>query len=386
MIHGNKLIEIRKTDFVNKGSELMLYAIIEKMKKEFPDAKFAMVPKTSSSTPYEKRALLGFYQKVHFWRKGMQFGVFANFIPKQIREMYGLVLDKELDIVIDSSGFSYSDHCGKYNCLELANSCKRWKKNGAKIILMPQAFGPFDNFYNRKALKDVFRNADLVFARDKISYDYLVEVVGKRSNLRMAPDFTNLVKGIIPDKFNRGANRFCIIPNYRMVDKTNMEDSEAYLPFIIEVTRYAYEKGQMPFILVHESRNDLRLAEKIRDSVSEDIQIIEESHPLKIKGILGEASGVFGSRFHGLVSALSQGTPALAIGWSHKYQMLFQDYGVPEGLLNVQMQKEDLHKAMDSLIDEVNKNKLINTIKHNGDHLKRQSQQMWDDVLAVLKS
>ena len=155
MINGKKLIEIRKLGFINKGAELMLYAILEKMRKEFPDAKFAMVSSLSTgNAAYLKRAELGLYQKAHIWRKGVQFGILANLIPAKIREVFGIVLDKEVDIVIDGAGFLYSDQMGKYSCLELSNSCKRWKRNGTKVILLPQAFGPFESYYENGQLKE----------------------------------------------------------------------------------------------------------------------------------------------------------------------------------------------------------------------------------------
>jgi len=385
MINGKKLIEIRRAGFVNKGAELMLYAVLEKIKQAYPDAEFAMSPSVSTgSASYLKRAELGFFQKAHLWRKGFQFGVFANFIPRKIRDMYGIVLDKEVDIVIDAAGFAYSDQWGGFSCSELVDSSKRWKKNRTKVILLPQAFGPYKSAYNRRAIKKVLDHADLVFAREKVSYDYLAEVVGERPNLKMASDFTNLVEGIVPECFDKEASRFCIVPNYRMIDKTSKQGSAAYLPFMIEVTRYTYEKGQKPFILVHEGANDLMLAEKIRDAVSQDIQIIKETHPLKIKGILGASSGTVGSRFHGLVSALSQGTPALGTGWSHKYQMLFEDYGFPEGLLNVHMTKEEMHKTMDLILEENSKSKVIETLQKNSKRLKQESEKMWSEVMSVL--
>ena len=382
MIKGKKIIEIRKASFVNKGAELMLYAVLEKMKQEFPDAEFAMEP----SSPYFKRAELRFYQIAQLWRKGFQYGILAKLIPARIRDMYGIVLIEEVDIVIDAAGFSYSDQWGEYSCLELADSCKRWKKNGTKVILLPQAFGPYKSKFNKKGIKTALDCADLVFAREKISYDYLVEMVGERSNLKIAPDFTNLVEGIVPENFDKEANRFCIVPNYRMVDKTNKKVSEAYLPFMIEVTRYAYEKAQKPFILVHDGANDLILAEKIRDAVSSNVQIINETHPIKIKGILGVSSGTVGSRFHGLVSALSQGTPALATGWSHKYKMLFEDYGFEDGLLNVNMSIDELHRKMDLLFDVTTKKKIVNMLKENSKNLKQQTQKMWEKVLSTLKA
>jgi len=383
MLNGKMLIEIRKAGFLNKGAELMLLSVLEKIKNEFPDAVFAMSP--TANAPYLNRARSGFYQKAQLWRYGFQFGVFANLIPSKIRRMYGVVLNEEVDIVIDAAGFSYSDQWGKHSCSELANSCKRWKKNGSKIIILPQAFGPFKDKYTQKAMRSVVNNVDLIFAREKVSYDYLVDVVGKPHNLKMAGDFTNLIEGIIPPHSDENDNGFCIVPNYRMIDKTSKKDSKAYLPFMTEVTRYAYEKDQRPFILIHDEENDLTLAEQIRDSVSADIEIVKESHPLKIKGILGASSATVGSRFHGLVSALSQGTPALATGWSHKYRELFKDYGFPEGLLSLHMSKKELHAIMDLIIDSKSKEKIVNTINQESQKLKKQSNRMWDEVIGVLK-
>lgn len=384
MINGKKLIEIRRAGFVNKGAELMLYAIFEKMKKEFPDAEFAMETNRGSTT-YKNRALLGLYQKPRFFRFGIQFGQLFELVPKIVKEMLGIVTDSQIDVVIDAAGFAYSDQWGIQNTKELTDSCVRWKKNGTKIILMPQAFGPFNKKPMGTLIKKTIENVDLVFARDKVSYEFLVNIVGERPNLKTGVDFTNIIEGIVPENFDQEANRFCIVPNYRMIDKTSKEDGDAYLPFMIEVTRYAYEKGQKPFILVHEGHNDHTLAEKIRDAVSKDIQIIKESHPLKIKGILGVSSGTVGSRFHGLVSALSQGTPALATGWSHKYQMLFQDYDFSEGLLNVHITKDELHKIMDLVIDEKFKQSVIEKIQSNSQRLKKETEQMWADVMKVLK-
>jgi polysaccharide pyruvyl transferase WcaK-like protein len=387
MYKGKILIEVRKGGFINKGAELMLCAVLEKMKKEYPEALFAMTPTVSeASSPYLKRAKLGFYQKAHLWRKGIQLGMFASLIPSKIRDMFGIVLNKEIDIVLDLAGFAYSDQWGARSCEELANSCKRWKKNGTKVIILPQAFGPFESKHNNKAIQTVLNNADKVFARDKTSYKFLEDVVGDRKNLKIAPDFTNLIEGTLPENHDYETNQFCIVPNYRMVDKTDMQKSDAYLPFMIKVTRYAYEKGLRPFILLHEGANDLMLAEAIKSAISPNIQILKESDPLKIKGIIGASTGTIGSRFHGLVSALSQGKPALATGWSHKYEMLFDDYGFPEGLLDVHMTDSELYRIMDMLIDDSSRSKVTNTIKQNSLVLKKSTELMWDDVMSVLRS
>ena len=387
MIDGKKIIEIRRAGFINKGAELMLYAILQKLKSELNGVEFAMAPSgKSGSAPYLKRANLCLFQKAYLWKKGIQFGTMAEAIPKKIREMYGIITDNEVDVVIDAAGFAYSDQIGKFSCWELANAFKRLKKKGAKTIILPQAFGPFESKYNKTAIRTAVYNADIVFARDDVSYEYLVNVVGERKNVRVAPDFTNLIKGVVPSEFDKDTNKFCIVPNYRMVDKTKEGDSEAYLPFMIEVTQYAYSRGQRPFILVHEGDSDLRLAEKIRDAVSSDIQIIREDDPLKIKGILSLSTATVGSRFHGLVSALSQGVPALATGWSHKYQKLFDDYGFTDGVLSVHMSKKELHNAMETVIDESCRGALVKKLTINGEIIKMQAEDMWCQVIDVINS
>jgi len=378
------LIEIRKAYFLNKGAELMLYAVIDKMKEMYPDAKLAMAPHPLAA-PYEKRIKLQLYQKPDIWKYRIQWGKVFNYVPKYIRTMYGIVLDKEIDLVIDAAGFAYSDQWGKQAALGLKSSCRAWKKNGTKIILLPQAFGPFENPIIRKAIKSVVNDVDLVFARERMSYDYLVDAVGERNNVRMAPDFTNLIKGILPKYFDRQLNRFCLVPNYRMLDKTPDEQSEAYLPFMIKCAKYLVEMDVKPFILVHEGEKDLMLAEEIHKAVGKVIPIIRENDPLKIKGILGACDATIGSRYHGLVSALSQGVPSLATGWSHKYQLLFDDYGFPDGLLDVGCTESELHKKINLIIDVQSRNKIKKIIETNSENIKEQSIQMWQQVFNYLQ-
>lgn len=379
------IIEIRKAGFVNKGAELMLHATLHKMKEAYPSARFVMAPSTDSgSAPYLKRAELGFLQKASLYTFGVQLGGLAALAPAKLREAYGVVLDKDIDIVMDAAGFAYSDQWGPESSEELASSCRRWKKQGTKVILLPQAFGPFTSSKIQEYMKIVVDHTDLIFARDPVSYDHLTRVAGERPHIRMAPDFTNLLEGIVPDRFDRDSNRFCLVPNYRMIDKTSQDKREAYLPFMIRCARYLMKKDQKPFILVHEGADDLRLAEQISDGAGGKLPVIAESHPRKIKGILGACEGTIGSRFHGLVSALSQGVPSLATGWSHKYKMLFQDYAFEEGLMDVTAVHEEIYRKIDLIIDDGSKGKIKSLITVKSEELKVLAEEMWATVFDTL--
>jgi colanic acid/amylovoran biosynthesis protein len=170
-----------------------------------------------------------------------------------------------------------------------------------------------------------------------------------------------------------------------MIDKTNKIESEAYLPFMIDVTQYAFENDQKPFILVHEGADDLKLAKKIRAAVSEDIPIINEADPLRIKGILGACSATVGSRFHGIVSALSQGTPTLATGWSHKYEMLFDDYEFQEGLISSNSSVEEIKDKMDLLINSERRIEILKLLNKNSERLKVETENTWLKIQNCLR-
>lgn len=377
------LIEIRGAGFVNKGAELMLRSVISKFRDEMPKVGLAMAPSLSNAL-YLQRADLGLYQKLWLQRYGFQWGYFGSVIPKKLRQMYGMVLDSEVNVVLDVSGFAYSDQWGPGNTLAAATAIKKWKKQGTKVIFMPQAFGPFIGKKIQNAFKIIVEHADLLFARDEVSYKYITQLVGDQNNVQVAPDFTNLIEGELPPDFDKEANRFCIIPNYRMIDKTITLESDAYLSFLITCGKYLYEKGAKPFILIHEGDKDLWIGKEVSKGIGQKLDIIRETNALHIKGIIGACEGVISSRFHGLVSALSQGIPALATGWSHKYEMLFKDYDFPDGMLLVNSSFEEIQNKIDMLISDTKKQRLKEKIIDHAILQKQASSKMWDIIFNQL--
>ena len=378
------IIEIRKAGFVNKGAELMLHAVVQQLRSRYPEAKLTMPPLMGGAPDtFEKMQALNLYPKAWLLRKGIQFGQLGKLAPTKLRRAYGIILDEEVDVVVDAAGFSYSDQWGIGSSRELARSSDNWKKKGTKLILLPQALGPYKKNSIDKYVRRWVDNADLIFPRESDSYSYVTEVVGEQDKIKMYPDFTNLVEGTLPLGYDSSDKRVAIVPNYRMVDKTNGNESEAYLPFLIRVAKYLVKKGAKPFLLVHEGANDQMLAEQVSEAVG-GIPIVKETDPLHIKGILGTCDFTVGSRFHGLVSALSQGVPSLATGWSHKYKRLFEDYGFGEGLVSVTDSDEALHGKLEVLINPDSASKLRIQLNRQSEELKGLSRDMWVKVFAVI--
>lgn len=367
-------IEIRGAGFVNKGAELMIYAIMSKVQARYPDAKFVISP--SATSYYEKRAHVGMYQKLTYRKFGIEWG---SMVSKKRRKMYGLILDREIDVVLDASGFAHGDQWSPTNSSKLAALSHRWKQQKTKLILLPQAFGPFSNPKTKPSMVQIVKNATLVFAREKKSYDYLSNVVGNQNNIEQYGDFTNLIKGIVPDSFDSANANICIIPNFKMIAQTSKSEGESYVPFLSKCIEYIASKGKHPFILIHEGDKDLELAKAVVKT-THSIPIICETNALKIKGIIGACDAVIGSRFHGLVSALSQAVPVLGTGWSHKYRMLFEDYDYSDGLCRVTMTDSELFAKLDMILDQDSSAKIKDRLHAKSELLKLKSEEMWEKI------
>ncbi|MEX0596590.1 MAG: polysaccharide pyruvyl transferase family protein, partial [Candidatus Paceibacterota bacterium] len=196
--------------------------------------------------------------------------------------------------------------------------------------------------------------------------------------------FTNIVDGIPPLNNNKYQNTVCIIPNYKMLDKTTLKGNE-YINFYSKLIKFISKSGRNVILLNHEQERDYKLCEAIKKNIGSNIEIISGLNALELKGVIGSCYAVISSRYHGVASALSQNVPCLATSWSHKYELLFKDYGLKNQILKVDDKFEVSSKKIKMLID-VNKNaEMREMLKINGAKLKESTCQMWDFIWSINK-
>jgi polysaccharide pyruvyl transferase WcaK-like protein len=229
----------------------------------------------------------------------------------------------------------------------------------------------------------IFDLADIIYARDQISFDYLADTFGDQTKIKRSTDFTLLVEGTKPkeDFFKTESRKACIVPNYRMIDKSDQATSKSYIQFMVDVVKSTKDFGFEPFIIIHEKGTDNELAKEINKSSGANDLIFYEDDPLKIKGKINSAELFVGSRFHGLVSALSQGIPSIGTGWSHKYKMLFEEYQCEKYLADPTIsnpQKIIEEIAMDAGL-ELKLRKIAAQKKH-------EVKNMWSEIFNLVEA
>jgi len=378
------IVELKGLQFVNKGAELMLLAILQEVGGRLPDARFVMVPRKNS--PFQQRAKLGIYQKISCpSSNGLDAcRIFGRLLPERARSDFGLVREEEIDLVLDASGYTYGDCFKPDNIVNATAQFRRMRKNGAKVVLLPQAIGPFEKERHRNCFRRLVDNVDLIFPRDDLSLSYVVEVSGKKDSIIQAPDFTNLLKPKIEKKTAEYRDKICLIPNNKMLSKTSREEKAKYIPFIVKCIEYLQENGEDVFFLIHEGVSDMRLAENICAGLNQKPPIVKVADALLIKSIIGSSKGVISSRFHGLVSALSQGIPALATSWSHKYRMLFKDYGFEEGVMSVNPDDHYIEKCLGVFCNQEQYREIRVRIRERLPGMEAKTTVMWDRVFDLV--
>lgn len=372
------IVEITGTHFQNKGAELMLAAISHELLKNGHTP--AILPWSGS---FNQRARYGLHQIMWYQRYKIPWSKFPTPFSKRLRRQYGLIRQKDVDYVFDASGFKYSDQWGASTINEALKVYRKLKKDGTKLIMMPQAFGPFENESVRSLTEEILSYAEVIYARDKKSLGYLNELNVDKSKIKEKPDFTLLLKGSVPDiPLVKSIDPLaCIVPNYRMIDKYFDGDEKLYTQLMVKSVNAALNNNFSPYILIHERGTDKELAENIKRECSDDIPIIYNDKPIEIKGLIGVSGLFIGSRFHGLVSALSQGVPALGTGWSHKYQMLFDDFKCPEYLIDPE--KDDVDEKLNQLINDKS---LPDKLLMASGNIRKEVLGMWDEIFNIMSN
>lgn len=382
------IVEIRDVDFRNKGAQLMLHAIVENVRPHSEVPFFVLNARTGGA---EDRARAGIDGKV-LWKYRSRYPLAARVynalpavLPRAYRRRAGIVALDEVDAVLDASGYAFGDPWGGFKGETAARYLETLSSLGARTVLLPQQFGPFRRDDTGQAFGSILDAADLVYARDRYSFKWAEQVRPGLASLRRAPDFTSTVQGRVPPACEVGEDHVLIIPNSKMVAKTPPETAAAYRTFLAECAGLFRREG-VPFaVLLHEdSDGDRQLASQLEAAVGSPLLIIREWDPLVIKGIIAGCRATVGSRYHGLISALSSGIPSVGVGWSHKYRALFEDFGCAEYLVDMGDPLTDSLDKVRTLIDGTAHRTLEPRLTAARQRYADETRMMWDTVNALL--
>lgn len=370
---------------VNKGAELMLYAILQEISHRFPNAE-VYIPynlckqrleyiKTNLKlkyTPYSRLAatihLEGVLNHLHLSQKLVSKTNIVN----------------EADWFIDGSGFAFSDQFNiKFSRVEMwQGMLSQLYADGCKIVFLPQAYGPLEKPNTRKLLSVINEYANVIMPRERTSYEYLAKSsIIDMNKVRLFTDFTSLVKGVFPIAYEHLKGGICIIPNLQMIRKGKIS-YDSYIRLLTAIIMESKKSSSPVYLLNHEGKKDEELCYKCQKSIGGDIEVVTNLNALEVKGLISSAYLVITSRFHGLASALNSYVPSLATSWSHKYEELYRDYGITDSVLPLDNIDKALEKV-EQLLDKENNANIRSALQKQVPKIMDQTREMWNIIWSL---
>lgn len=295
-------------------------------------------------------------------------------IPRKAGDLIPIGGDSSFDYVLDASGFSLTDSWGMAPVTSRLSRLSRWARKGIGFSMLPQAFGPFEQPNVAAGVKAVFSFADRIWARDPRSREYAVAAMGIDDRFAIAPDITI---GLEAHPHARARGATLLVPNWNLTRGSGADGHEAYVSALVTIAKGLQERGSPVIGLCHEGPKDLAIIQEVASRVR-GMSVVNPTSGIECKNIIAGAQLVVGGRYHALVSALSTGVPAIAHSWSHKYQALFDDFGVSDGLADPRDGTASLERI--DRIDEAERARLVAVLPG----IKAKVDQTWYEIAEVL--
>ncbi len=372
-------------EFNNKGAEAMTLVALKNIYEKDAQASVFLLdsgfypsfelkaPLTFIPLPIWNLRILSGRMDAHSFRMKVK-DFIKLFIPGKKSYFGTLYKVKEIlskiDVVIDISGFAFSSKWGDESTIDWLSQIDLLAKNGAKIWLMPQSFGPFD-FNSKKVVeygKFVLERCECVFAREETGYKLLKDMGLK--NIKKSPDSVLLEKNFNPSVVIKNYNSYienidvleehniALVPNQRLVDVGGL-DRERLLGFYSAIiNKYA---DKFHFYLVAHAGEDLKICKKISElfQYSNRVTIIDHvMYSFNYENFSKKMDFIIASRYHSIIHAYKEGTPAVVLGWADKYKGIVSDVGQEEYLIDLNLYDKAL-----SIVDKMAENYSIESEK-----------------------
>lgn len=260
----------------------------------------------------------------------------TTFSPRNVVRCYSLGAEPG-DVVIDIGGISYQGSSVRSNLRNFIRH-RFFLRRNVKMFFFTQDFGPPIGALTRVFASIVMSRAEAIFVRSHHSKLLLESVIGSSSKIiGPYPDVTYRLGGEKLDGLQREKYDLAVVPSAILFNSFG----EKYLGVLEFVIRNFQKDGKRVMILTHNftangPSSDSKVVALLKDRVSDLDNVCVITHRMSaiaIKALIGHSNFVLTSRYHALVGALSQSVPAVALGWSHKYEEALSIYGLHDASL-----------------------------------------------------
>lgn len=246
---------------------------------------------------------------------------------------------KECSMIYDfTSGDSFSDIYGSSRVLKSELLKTIVLLSGTKLVLGPQTYGPFANTLPRNWAKWILRRADVVYARDDISADYVKELTGRDAARVIDVAFALPYHREEPQEhpLQVGINVSGLLWNGGYTKDNQFGLRTDYQQYCMELVRWLKSMDAKVHLIGHvlsESvpvEDDLHAAQKLNERCGGKCVIAPRfATPMEAKRYIAGMDVFVGARMHSTIAAISSGCATIPFAYSRKFKGLYQTLDYP---------------------------------------------------------
>ena len=311
------------------------------------------------------------------------------------------ILLNECNIILDiTHGDSFSDIYGKKWLIQ-TNLLKSFVLlNNKPLVLMPQTYGPFNNWFFKQWSKIIINKAYKVYSRDKKSTHYITDELKCKNitpfttyDLAFSLPYDNLYNK--KNKIKIRINISGLLWNYKKMKNNNISLNVDYIKYhelLIEwlIRNDKYEIYLVPHVLCTEREgedyydNDCKVLKEIQNKYKKCIYRDNFETVIDVKSYISSLDILIASRMHASIGAFSSGVCSIPFAYSRKFAGVYDDLNYKYLIDGQSLSTEE---AFDITIGYINKfeeirkysNKCMEDIRYNSLHYIKDFKTVLED-------
>lgn len=409
-----KIVITNAYTWYNKGDAGILLATIDVLKKVYKDAEFSILsfaPDTDrikystdksikevesnilNPHPYKhtKIGRILAIGKLFFKMLQTQLGL-KLFRKSTIKKNRNLKLLDEADIiVVCGGGFLGGKKLDSLMHIYQIYVNTLFKK---PVYVMGNSIEPIANKVVKKYTEGVLKRVDYIFAREKITEEYLKKILPFNKFCRI-PDMAFSLEDKeyefdYMDKLKK-ENDIIIGITVRNWNFPNVKDKnkakENYLKAVADSMDFIIEKYNSVFVFVPqvivEFGDDTETAKEIKKIMKNSNKFVirnDDYSPYEIKAMASNCDYFIGTRMHSNIFATSMRIPTTAIAYEKKTNGIMETVNMSDYVVEIDtITKEELVSTIEKMID--NKEKIIKTLNERIPEIRKEIEEKTKKVL-----
>ena len=302
---------------------------------------------------------------------------------------------KKCDVIFDfTEGDSFSDIYGIKRAVKVSLTKDMAIKNKVPLILGPQTYGPYNNYFVRKWAKKIINKSVYACARDEASAERMQKLTGNKMDY-----YTDIAFALAPsndefnfsEKFKIGINVSGLLMNGGYTGNNQfglMVDYPKYIKQLIEkfIAEEKYEIHLIPHVIsaIYESvENDYRACKAIQKKYPQVIVAPPFNTPMEAKKYMSEMDVFTGARMHATIGAFSMNVPTIPFSYSPKFEGLFNSLGYDYIIHGKSMSTEEAVNTTIKFIE--NKEELVDSQQNALKLINDKLDKLYNKIQSILE-